>query len=257
MPYFDRTGERSWRPTEHVGGAWATDEQHVAPLLGLLAHLAETDRDARRDDDGLVLARLSYDILGVVPMDTVDLRVRVLRAGRSVELVEVAAAHAGRDAVLLRAWLLRATDTASVAGTAEPALAGPGRTPPWDATQDWPGGCVASVEVRREQVEPGRARVWVTTPHALVDDEPVSATARAAGLLDLANGMTPRAAPARVAFPNLDLTAHLHREPGQGWLGLDTTVTFGPGGVGLTTSTLHAEDGLVGTSSQVLTIRPR
>ena len=70
MPYFERTGETGWTPTEHVGGAWDVTEQHVGPALGLLAHLVEADRDRRRDD-GLVLSRLSYDILGTLPMDEV------------------------------------------------------------------------------------------------------------------------------------------------------------------------------------------
>ncbi|WP_416343971.1 hypothetical protein [Isoptericola peretonis] len=51
MAYFRRTGATTFQPTEHVGGAWKTDEQHVAPTLGLLAHLVETDREARGRDD--------------------------------------------------------------------------------------------------------------------------------------------------------------------------------------------------------------
>lgn len=95
--YFRRLGENRFEPTSHVGGAWSTDEQHVAPALGLLAHAVETDRDARRDD-GLVVARLSYDILGTLPLEAVDVRVEVLRPGRSVELVEAVLSHAGRPA---------------------------------------------------------------------------------------------------------------------------------------------------------------
>jgi hypothetical protein len=74
--------------------------------------------------------------------------------------------------------------------------------------------------------------------------------------LDVANGMTVRAAPGEVAFPNVDLTAHLFAQPADGWLGLDTTVTFGADGVGLTTSIVHDERGPIGTSSQCLTVRP-
>jgi hypothetical protein len=87
-------------------------------------------------------------------------------------------------------------------------------------------------------------------------DEPSSPLATAAGLFDIANGMTVRADPAAVAFPNVDLTAHLVRAPRPGWLGFDTTVTFGPGGHGLTSSVLHDEDGPLGTLAQTLTVRP-
>jgi Thioesterase-like superfamily len=121
----------------------------------------------------------------------------------------------------------------------------------------WPGGFIASAEVRRRQLEPGRAAVWVRTALPLVAGEEVSGLARAAGLFDIANGMTVRASPDEVAFPNVDLTAHLFRSPCGEWLGFDTTVSFGPGGLGLTSSVLHDEQGPVGTLSQILTVRPR
>ena len=253
--YFERVGERSFRATAHVGGAWSLEEQHIAPALGLLAHLVETDRDARRDD-GLVLGRLSYDILGTMPIDVVDTEVRVLRPGRTIELVEAVMRHGGRDAVRLRAWLLQPGETAAVAGTALPHIAAPGEMEAWDPTTVWPGGFIASVELRRAYVEPGRSSFWVRTGVPLLAGERVSPLSRMAGLLDIANGMTVRADPTKVAFPNVDLTAHLFAEPRGEWVGFDTTVSFGAGGTGLTHSVLHDETGPIGTLSQLLTVRP-
>ena len=46
MSDFHRTGAIRFRPTELTGGAWATDEQHIAPMTGLIAH--EVDRLAAR-----------------------------------------------------------------------------------------------------------------------------------------------------------------------------------------------------------------
>ncbi len=121
----------------------------------------------------------------------------------------------------------------------------------------WPGGFIASAQVRRTQVEPGRASYWVRTPIPLVADEKVSAVASAAGLLDIANGMTVRAHPKDIAFPpNIDLTAHFFAEPRGEWLGFDTTVSFGANGLGLTSSVVHDAHGPIGTASQVLTVRP-
>ena len=125
----------------------------------------------------------------------------------------------------------------------------------WDPTTVWPGGFVASAEVRREQIEPGRASFWVRTTLPLVRDEDVSPLARAAGLFDIANGMTARAAPIDLAFPNLDLTAHLFASPRGDWVGFDTTVCFGSSGIGLTSSVVHDVDGPIGTVSQILTLR--
>lgn len=256
MSYFVRTGPSAFRATEHTGGAWKTDEQHIAPALGLLAHVVELDRDTRRGPD-LQVARLSYDILGTVPVDEVETTVGLLRPGRTVELVEARLTHGGRDVVRLRAWLLHRIRTEGLAGSGHAPIPPPRELEPWDPSTLWPGGFVASVQLRRRLHDPGRGQFWVWPDHPLLDREPVSPTARAVGLFDIANGMVVRADPRDVAFPNVDLTAHLHRSPRpDDWIGFDTAVTFGPGGLGLTTSVVHDPDGPLGTVSQSLTVRP-
>jgi hypothetical protein len=191
-----------------------------------------------------------------VPVADVEVSVSVVRPGRTVELVEARLRHDARDIVRLRAWLLRPGETKAVEGTRLEPLPPVSALEPWDPTTVWPGGFIGSVDVRREQVEPGRARFWVRSRTTLVDDEPVSELARFAGLLDIANGMTVREPPAEVAFPNVDLTAHLFAQPRGEWVGFDTTVSFGTTGLGLTSSVLHDEDGPVGTLAQALTVRP-
>jgi acyl-CoA thioesterase len=252
VPYFERTGASSFTPTEHVSGAWNVSEQHIAPALGLMAHLVEADVGARRAD--LALSRLSYDILGTVPLEQVEVSVEVLRPGRTVELVEAVLRHDARAAVVLRAWLLQSRDTGALAGTDLPGLPPPEAMPEWNPSTVWPGGFIASAQLRREQERPGRGRYWVRTDVPLLD-EPVSPTARLAGLFDIANGMTVRADPQEVAFPNVDLSAHLFRPPRGEWLGFDTTVSFGPQGHGVTSSVLHDVEGPFGTLAQSLTVR--
>ena len=255
MTYWHRTEQHTFTPTEHVGGAWDLNTQHIATLLGVLAHEVERDRDARRDD-GLQVTRLSYDILGTIPLEPVDVDVAVLRAGRTIELVEARASHGGRPVVLLRAWLTAGYPTGELEGTDHRPMPAPDAVPVWDMTTLWGGGFIASVEVRRCDLGPGRALSWVRTPHPIVADETVSRLAQVAGLLDITNGVAVRVDPTEVSFPNLDLTAHLFRAPGEGWLGLDTTVSFGPGGAGVTTTVLHDERGAFGVSTQSLTVRP-
>ncbi len=255
MAYFHRTGPTTFRPSEHVGGGWTPHEQHIAPALGLLVHVIEGDREARRGDD-LVVARLSFDILGTLPIDEVTTTVTVTRPGRTIELVQARLAHRGRDAVLVRAWLLQRRDTRTLSGSALPRIPAAREMPAWEPSSLWPGGFISTAEVRRVELEPGRAAFWVRTPIPLLAGEPTSALARAVGLFDIANGMTVRARPDEVAFPNVDLTAHLFDQPHGEWVGFDTTVTFGADGVGLTSSVLHDHRGPVGTMAQVLTIRP-
>ncbi|WP_019202828.1 thioesterase family protein [Tsukamurella sp. 1534] len=256
MPYFERLSENSFRPTEHVSGGWNTAEQHIAPPMGLLAHAVERDRDARRSD-GLRLARLSYDILGTLPMEPVEVDVRVMRPGRTIELVEASLSHGGRIALTLRAWLLDTRDTTVLDGTAFDRIPPADQMPEWDPSTVWPGGYIASAQARRVQTAPGRAAYWVRSDVALLADEFVGPVARAARIFDIANGMTVRADPKDVAFPNLDLTAHLFREPEGDWLGFDTRVSAGPVGAGLTDSVIHDTTGAIGKVSQIQTVRPR
>lgn len=222
----------------HAGGAWNLVEQHIAPSFGLLAHAIETDRDARGNGH-LVIARLSYDILGTVPVD-----------------VEATLAYRGRAVVLARAWLMKQYDTSALRGSGLTPIPAVEDMPGWDPSRLWPGGFIASAEVRRAQTEPGRAVYWVRTGVPLLDGEPVSSLARTAGLLDIANGMTVRVDPREVAFPNLDLTAHFFAEPSGEWVGFDTAVSIGPSGIGLTHSIIHDETGPIGAVSQSLTVRP-
>lgn len=74
--------------------------------------------------------------------------------------------------------------------------------------------------------------------------------------MDTANGIAVRRSPREWMFPNVDLTIHLHRQPTGDWVGLDTTVIFGAGGHGLTSTVLHDVLGPVGQASQTLTVRP-
>lgn len=256
MAYFRRIDDRHFAPTELVGGAWNVTEQHVAPAIGLLAHAIEVDAKSRRPDP-LQLGRLSYDILGTIPLDTVEIDVTVIRPGRTIELVEARLSHNGRPAILLRAWLAQAYDTSAIAGGGFAAIPGPETMAPWDGTGEWPGGFIASIDARRQPVAPGRAIGWIRTPHALIEDEAVSPLARTMGLVDTANGLAPLVSTADAAFPNLDLTAHIFRAPAGEWVGCDVTVSFGADGIGLTHSILHDRDGAIGTVSQWLTIRPR
>lgn len=255
MPYFERLAEHRFRATDEVSGAWDVRHQHIAPALGLLVHAVESDRDRRRTD-GLLVGRLSFDILGTVPVEEFEIGTSVLRPGRTIELVEATMRHGGRDVVRLRAWLVQSGGTGTISGTPFPPMKSPDHLHPWDPTTVWPGGFIASVDVRRQQEEPGRARFWVRSRTTLLDGEPVSDLARLAALFDIANGMTVRVSPEEVAFPNVDLTAHLFEQPQGEWLGFDTSVSFGADGLGVTSSVLHDERGPVGTMAQSLTVRP-
>lgn len=253
---FRRLSHDRFLATERVSGAWDPREQHIAPSLGLLAHLVEQDRDERRADD-LQLARVSFDILGPFLVGEVETAVRVVRPGRTIELVEATLASEGRIVLTLRAWLMQRSDTAELAGSALPAIPNRDEMTPASMGYGWQGEFVRSFELYRKPLGIGRAQAWMRPKYPLLDSEPVSPMARMIAQLDLANGIAPRSDPAEVAFPNLELDGSFFRAPRGEWLGFDTSVSFGPSGVGQTQSTLHDEFGPIGTVSQTLTLRRR
>lgn len=252
--YFKRLSHNLFEPTEHVGGGWNAAEQHIAPPMGLLCHLIEVDHAAR--GGSLILTRISFDILGVLPIEPVEVALKVLRPGRTIELVEASLSHNGRPALIARAWLLGEGETASIAGTHAEAFPSREGMPRWSPQDDWPGGFIASIDAFRTEIAPGRAKTWARTTQNLLESEEVSLTAKALGTVDLANGTAPREDPSEVLFPNLDLTVTLLRSPVSEWLGFDTSVTFGDNGVGLTHTFLHDESGFLGVVTQSLTVRP-
>nr|WP_315212462.1 thioesterase family protein [uncultured Duganella sp.] len=254
MAYFTRVSDTNFLATEHTGGAWSVHEQHIAAPMGLLTHVIE--QDCARRGNGFKIGRLAFDILGVIPIEEVRTDVQSLRSGRTIELVEATLLHNGRPALRARAWLVKPNDTSAIAGNAIRPIPGPDGMARWDPSTVWPGGFIATVDIRRASEEPGRAAYWARARQPLLDAEPVGPLARAASLFDIANGMAVRAAPTEVAFPNLDLTAHLFATPRGEWLGFDTSVSFGADGLGLTSSTIYDETGPIGTLAQILTVRP-
>ncbi|MDQ0989162.1 thioesterase family protein [Streptomyces sp. V3I7] len=255
--YYERIDDHRFKPTAHAGGAWDPDEMHFSPLGGLVMHAVDRLL-AGRPDAGMVPARISFDILGRLALDECEIRVETVRPGRTIELVEAVVLVADRPVVRARVWLLTALDTAAVAGGAGERLPAPETLKPWPLGDVWPGGYIASLDVRPVgEPRPGRTTAWVATPLALVAGESSSPLASYVTLIDTANGIAVRESPGAWMFPNVDLTVHLHRPPGGRWTGLDTTVTFGPAGHGLTSSVLHDENGPVGHAQQILTVRPQ
>jgi hypothetical protein len=259
--YFERIDTHRYKSTPHAGGAWDVDEMHFSPLGGLLVHAIDrhlAERPGRPGAADLAIARVSFDILGRLALDECEIHVETVRPGRTIELLEAVAVIAGRPVVRARAWLLASADTTAVAGGTAAPLTPPEQVEPWDMASLWPGGYIASIDVRPlEPPRAGRTTAWISTPLELVAGEPSSPLASYVALVDTANGIAVRESPTEWMFPNVDLTLHLHRQPRGRWTGLDTTVTFGPAGHGITSTVLHDVDGPVGHAQQILTVRPQ
>ncbi len=251
--YYRRLGEHRYQPTIHTQGAWNEDEQHMAPVSGLLAH--EIEQHEHRGD--LQVCRVTYEILGMIPARETRVETRTLRPGRTIELVEAMLLVDEQPVVRATAWRLSAQDTSAVAGGFAVPLPAPESLPGWDGAKLWDGGFIASLDFRVVPGGvPGRGRSWIHSEKDLIEGELCSPTAAFISMVDTANGHATRAHPRDWMFPNVDLTIHLFRVPRRGWVGLDTTVAFGETGLGLTASRLFDEHGQVGRAEQILTVRP-
>jgi len=81
--YYEPAGESRYKPTTHAGGAWDPEEQHFSPLGGLVVHAIDR-YVAGRGGSGLVLSRISFDILGRLALDECEIGWRRCgRGGRS------------------------------------------------------------------------------------------------------------------------------------------------------------------------------
>jgi Thioesterase-like superfamily len=253
-PYYLSRGEGLYESTAHAQGAWNAHEQHMAPVAGILTHCLEQFQPRPE----LRLARLSFDILGLIPAGEFEVVTTMLRPGRSIELVQVELISGGRPAVRGTAWRLQRFDTSAIAAIGDERMPAPDPgNEPLELTE-WPGGFIRSIEVRTAPGHAaGRGRAWLRTRHPLLAGVLSSDLARLIGLVDTSNGVAARVkpGPGSYQFPNVDLQIHLYREPTGEWLGVQNSVSFGSDGIGLTSTVLHDTVGPFGRAEQTLTIR--
>ena len=253
-PYYFLRGEGRFESPVHAQGAWNPHEQHMAPVSGILAHALEQFQPRPE----LRMARLSFDILGLIPDGEFEIVTTMLRPGRTIELVQAELVSGGRTVVRATVWRLQHSDTSAITAIEDAWMPGPDETAEPVALTEWPGGYIRSIEVRQVPGHaPGRGRVWMRTQHPLLDGVPFSDFARLIGLVDTSNGVATRVkpGPGSYLFPNVDLQIHVYREPAGEWLGLQNSVSFGPDGIGLTSTVLHDTTGPFGRAEQILTIR--
>ena len=252
---LDDSGER-FRATVHTTGPWDFRYQHGGPPSALLGRALE--RCAPREDT--MVARVTVELLGPVPVGELGLQVRVARPGRSVELVEASLSAGGRDVARASAWRVLRTSAEPVPDRRpRPApLPEQGQPPPKGS---WIGGYLDAVEWRGVQGpgfgEPGPSAAWTRLRHPLVAGEETSPLQRVLAVADSGNGLSGELDLTAWHFINPELTVHVHREAVGEWVCLDATTTISPGGVGLATSVLSDRDGPVGVGAQALLVAPR
>lgn len=263
--FYEPSGD-GYVATELTRGPWDPGAQHAGPPAALVARAIERlggGRIGGPDGAPAQVGRITYEIVGSVPIGPVSVSAEVLRPGRRVELV--AATLSGEDGkVLIRAqgWRLR---RAEVAFERPPGIPGPppgpdnGRPAGFFET-GYEHGYHSAMDVRFVSgafVEPGPAEVWLRMKVPLIAGEETSPLQRVMVAADAGNGVSAPLDWREFLFINVDLSVHLHRMPEAEWVGMDALTIPEPSGIGVTTSALRDEGGPIGEAVQTLLVDRR
>ena len=253
-------GPGSFAPTELARGPWDPGAQHGGAPAALIARAVERVESAVPMD----VVRITYEFLRPVPLSPLDLRTRVLRDGKRVQLVE-ATLHAG-DLEVARATALRIRSeaVAAPAGDPEPPPhGGPGESAPISMPAFERGPTMFArdgMEVRFAHgafADVGPAFAWFRLRVSLVAGEEPSPLQRLAAAGDFGNGIATAVSWATHVFINPDLTLYVERLPQGEWVGLDAVTRVGGAGIGVSDSALYDERGRVGRAQQGLFVAER
>jgi len=269
--FYYPEGER-YVATELTRGPWDPDAQHAGPPAGLIAREIErlpSEGPPRR------VCRVTYEILRPVPIAPLRVEARVVRPGRSVELVEASLADAKGEVMTARAWRLRQAEVDVPVELGSAAMRGEGSgsvlegTPLPGPGEGRPGGFFPTGQdvgyhtamdyrfVEGEFTETGPATAWMRMRQPLVAGEEPTPLQRVATAADSGNGISAPLDYRRFIFINVDLTIHLVRPPEGEWVCLESLTVPERSGIGLTDTALHDEHGPIGRAAQTLLVAAR
>ena len=253
-------GPSRFAPTELARGPWDPNAQHGgAPAALLAGTLEQVDSDAP-----MAIKRITYEFLRPIPLAPIEVRTRLTRPGRRVQLLE-ATLHAGDDEVA-RAVALRIRSDAIAAPDPlgeKPPPRDPGASDPihMPAFERGPSGFARdAMEIRFAAgtfTAVGPAFAWFRLRVPVIAGEPLTPLQRLAAAGDFGNGIASAVSWSTHVFINPDLTIYVEREPAGEWVGLDAVTRVGTQGAGISDSVLHDERGRVGRSMQSLYVAER
>lgn len=258
--FYEPLGEDRFRATGHTVGPWEEGSQHGGPPAALLTRAIEMTSPSWP----ATTARIAFDILRPVPVAEVTVRSRLLRPGRSVELVEAELAVDGRTTMQARGWRIRRADL-ELPGRQDHVGEEFDEVPNFPSEQSpprpgWAGGYLDAIEWRylgSVTREMGPATVWARMKFPLLPDEEPSGLQRVVTIADSGNGVSSVLPLEDWLFINTELTVHLTAPPRGEWICLQARSHLDPDGFGLATSKLFDRERLVARGSQALYVSRR
>lgn len=257
--FYQRLDVGRFAPTLYTRGPWDMNSQHAGPPAALLGLAVQEHQGARPD---MRLTRIGFEIIRPVPIKPLTVQTRVLRAGRTVELIEASLAPEGGTEVM-RATALRIR---MAPGSVPEVADGPAIPGPEESVQRpffpvaWDDGYHTAMDVRFASgsfTKPGPAKAWMRMRVPLIAGENIAPLSRAVIAADSVNGVSSALDYHRYVFINADLTVYLHRHPVGEWVCVDAHTSVNAAGFGVADGALHDEKGPIGRTTQSLYVAPR
>jgi hypothetical protein len=253
-------GQSRYVPTELARGPWDPGAQHGGAPAALIARAVERTESAVPMD----VVRLTYEFLRPVPLAPLELRTRVLRPGRRVQLVEASLHADDQEVTRATALRIRSDDVPGPPAEPEPPPhAGPATSAPINMPAFERGPTMFArdgMEVRFARgafADVGPAFAWFRLRAPLIAGEQPTPLQRLAAAGDFGNGIATAVSWATHVFINPDLTLYVERLPEGEWVGLDAITRVGDAGIGVSDSALYDERGRVGRAQQGLYVAER
>ena len=256
--FYERDGDR-YLATELTRGPWDPGAQHAGPPAALVGREIERLEDAEEFQVG----RVTFEIMRSIPIGPVSVEAKVVRPGRSVQLIEATLSNDDGELMRARAWRIRRgeVDLSDAALASPPAPPGPenGITGDFFPTGQEVGYHTAMEwrSVSGGFLDPGPATVWMRMRVPLVEDEEPTPLQRTLVAADVGNGISAVLDWRRYLFINVDLSVHLERMPDGEWVCVDAVTLPQPNGVGTAESVLSDERGRIGRAAQTLLVAAR
>jgi hypothetical protein len=259
MPFYRQVDEDRFEATPYTRGPWDPGAQHAGPPAALLGRAVE--RHPQRGAD-MRVARLTFDIVRPVPIDTLTVTTRLLRAGRSVAAIEAdLSTPNGTVAMRATALLIRVVERVAPAVPDDPPSGGPDTAAAGEFFPvSYDVGYHTAMEYRFTQgsfLTPGPATCWMRMRVPLVEGEDPSPLSRVLVAADSGNGISSVLDWREYLFINPELTVHLHRYPAGEWVCLSARTVIDPNGIGLAHSRLYDETAALGRACQSLFVAAR
>ena len=258
---YSRIDERTVHSSTLTRGPWDPNHQHAGPPIALVCGAIEKVANTHGLDH---VSRLTANLIRPVPIGKLTVHVVIDYVGRnaghfSAQLTAESKEVARFTALAQRRAHVDLPDT--LPGYPLPRMS---ILPDHCAEGHFPFGksqvgYADLVETRAAsgKMFRGPCAIWFRLRHPLLQNEVTSPYQRVAVAADSGNGISAVLNYEEYSFLNSDLTINLLRRPVGEWIGLEARSYADAAGAGLAESALFDVDGLIGRSTQSLSIRKR